>query len=286
MAVTKKQLEAQLAALQKENENLKKQIDARVEDADSYKVLQRQIANEVSKKEAYKRQSKNWEKQYFDLQAKIKQNIYTLQDAEETAEEQDLEDFNCIIEDIKEAYANRHTSISDAEAVAIVKIWSRATDHKEALGNLSSYITDLECAITELKEQLQEQDEKIQKLEQQIADKEATNQYNSNSGNYTAILNLNQKLKEKQAELDAAQTAQNALKSDYDNKCSELQELRQDLSKSQKNPFGAGRKPKLNIEQIEKVKELSAQGLSIRKIALEMDCSASLICKVLNNVDK
>ena len=56
--------------------------------------------------------------------------------------------------------------------------------------------------------------------------------------------------------------------------------------KTDKNPFGAGRKPKLTVEQVEQVKMLSAEGLSVRKIAAKMDCSAALICKLLKDDHK
>ena len=62
--------------------------------------------------------------------------------------------------------------------------------------------------------------------------------------------------------------------------------LKQEVIKSSKNPFGAGRKPKLTVEQVEQVKMLSAEGLSVRKIAAKMDCSAALICKLLKDDHK
>lgn len=70
MAITKKQLEEQNAALWKENEKLHSQIDARVEESGAYQALKAQIDNEISKKETYKRQAENWKNQYFELQAK------------------------------------------------------------------------------------------------------------------------------------------------------------------------------------------------------------------------
>jgi DNA-binding NarL/FixJ family response regulator len=70
MAITKKQLEEQNAALRKENEKLHSQIDARVEESGAYQALKAQIDNEISKKETLKRQAENWKNQYFELQAK------------------------------------------------------------------------------------------------------------------------------------------------------------------------------------------------------------------------
>lgn len=299
MTVTKKQLEAQNEALRKENERLHSQIDARVEESGAYQALKAQIANEISKKETYKRQAENWKNQYFELQAKINQKVFTLQDEEAAEEPQDdkplpddaMNDENVddepideesaelienVAEYLKEAYANDNKSISNARAKANVKYWRKTAEGKKQFDILIEYF---EGRLSATQRQMQAQDEKIQTLERQAKDKEATKQYNVTTGNYAALSELSKQLKAKQAELDA----QNALKIDYDNKCKELQELKQNTSKSLKNPFGAGRKPKLDAEQIEKVKELSIRGLSIRKIASEMGCSASLICNILNH---
>lgn len=85
---------------------------------------------------------------------------------------------------------------------------------------------------------------------------------------------------------DTLTSAYSAIKSDLEAAQAELQTLKQEASKSSKNPFGAGRKPKLTDEQVEQVKMLSAEGLSVRKIAAKMDCSAALICKLLKDDHK
>lgn len=293
MAVTKKQLEAQNEALRKENEKLHRQIDARVEESGAYQALKAQIANEISKKETYKRQAENWKNQYFELQAKINQKVFTLQD-EEAAEEsqenellpdnvrngedEDDELIENVVAYLKEAYANENKSISNTRAKANVRYWRKKAESRKQFDILIEYF---EGRLSATKRQMQAQNEKIQDLELQAKDSESTNQFNATMGNYAALSELSKQLKAKQAELDTSITAQNALQIDYDNKCKELQELQQNASKSQRNPFGAGRKPKLDAEQVEKVKELSVQGLSVRKIALEMGCSASLVCKIL-----
>ena len=84
-------------------------------------------------------------------------------------------------------------------------------------------------------------------------------------------------------EHDTLTSAYSAVKSDLEAAQAELQILKQEVIKSSKNPFGAGRKPKLTVEQVEQVKMLSAEGLSVRKIAAKMDCSAALICKLLKD---
>lgn len=82
---------------------------------------------------------------------------------------------------------------------------------------------------------------------------------------------------------DTLTSAYSAIKSNLEATQAELQALKQEANKSSKNPFGAGRKPKLTAEQVEQVKMLSAEGLSVRKIAAKMDCSAALICKLLKD---
>lgn len=94
------------------------------------------------------------------------------------------------------------------------------------------------------------------------------------------------KVRNEYIELRGITSAYSAVKSDLEAAQAELQILKQEVIKSSKNPFGAGRKPKLTVEQVEQVKMLSAEGLSVRKIAAKMDCSAALICKLLKEDHK
>ena len=197
---------------------------------------------------------------------------------DEPIDEESEELIENVVAYLKEAYANNNKSIGDARAKANVNYWRKTAEGKKQFDILIEYF---EGRLSATQSQMQAQDEKIQTLERQAKDRESTNQINATMGNYAALSELSKQLKAKQAELEASQAAQNALQIDYDNKCKELQELQQNASKSQRNPFRAGRKPKLDAEQVEKVKELSVQGLSVRKIALEMGCSASLVCKIL-----
>ena len=65
---------------------------------------------------------------------------------------------------------------------------------------------------------------------------------------------LKQALNNNQTELDASVIAQKALKSDLEATQRELQVIKQETVKSQKNPFGAGRKRE-HTEQLEKIME-------------------------------
>ncbi len=72
--------------------------------------------------------------------------------------------------------------------------------------------------------------------------------------------NLSQSLKDKQSELEAAEMAQNTLKSNLNKLRAEYQQA------TRHNARGAGRKPE-HTEQLERIMELHAQGLSHRAIS-------------------
>ena len=262
MAITKKQLEEQNAALRKENESLHRQIDARVEESDAYKALKKQIADVSSTKDNYSRQAEHWKTQYFDLQAKINQKVYKLQDeeaAEELQENEPLPDnvrndededdepideeseelIENIVAYLKEAYANENTSISNTRAKANVRYWRKTAEGRKQFDILIEYF---EGRLSATKRQMQAQNEKIQDLELQAKDRESTKQFNATMGNYAALSELSKQLKAKQVELDASVTAQNALKSDLDKLAAKY------MQATQHNARNAGRKPKLTAD--------------------------------------
>lgn len=297
MAITKKQLEEQNAALRKENESLHRQIDARVEESDAYKALKKQIADVSSTKDNYSRQAEHWKTQYFDLQAKINQKVYKLQDeeaAEESQENEPLPDnvrndededdepideeseelIENIVAYLKEAYANENKSISNTRAKANVRYWRKTAEGRKQFDILIEYF---EGRLSATKRQMQAQNEKIQDLELQAKDRESTKQFNATMGNYAALSELSKQLKAKQVELDASVTAQNALKSDLDKLTAKY------MQATQHNARNAGRKPKLTADQEQEIKNLRSEGLNVRQIAAKMSCSTGLVCKILKN---
>ena len=297
MAITKKQLEEQNAALRKENESLHRHIDARVEEADAYKALKKQIADVSSTKDNYSRQAEHWKTQYFDLQAKINQKVYKLQDeeaAEELQENEPLPDnvrndededdepideeseelIENIVAYLKEAYANENKSISNTRAKANVRYWRKTAEGRKQFDILIEYF---EGRLSATKRQMQAQNEKIQDLELQAKDRESTKQFNATMGNYAALSELSKQLKAKQVELDASVTAQNALKSDLDKLAAKY------MQATQHNARNAGRKPKLTADQEQEIKNLRSEGLNVRQIAAKMSCSTGLVCKILKN---
>ena len=297
MAITKKQLEEQNAALRKENESLHRQIDARVEESDAYKALKKQIADVSSTKDNYSRQAEHWKTQYFDLQAKINQKVYKLQDeeaAEESQENEPLPDnvrndededdepideeseelIENIVAYLKEAYVNANKSISNTRAKANVRYWRKTAEGRKQFDILIEYF---EGRLSATKRQMQAQNEKIQDLELQAKDRESTKQFNATMGNYAALSELSKQLKAKQVELDASVTAQNAIKSDLDKLSAKY------MQATQHNARNAGRKPKLTADQEQEIKNLRSEGLNVRQIAAKMSCSTGLVCKILKN---
>lgn len=100
---------------------------------------------------------------------------------------------------------------------------------------------------------------------------------------------LKKALNNNQTELDASVIAQKALKSDLEATQRELQVIKQETVKSQKNPFGAGRKRE-HTEQLEKIMELHAQGLSHRAISEIVKVPSATVGRYIkqmnqNNID-
>ena len=330
MTVTKKQLEAQNEALRKENERLHSQIDARVEESGAYQALKAQIANEISKKETYKRQAENWKNQYFELQAKysdlskqaeldtsqtaqnaIKSNLEAAQALKQEATheaqngtqggtEASVESLpeniplgkwqQEMVEKLRKIYDDQNQNLKEKAAVKIVRIWCATQKAEEALKLLYDYFLaplpyedEQDVTSAEVFAQLEAQENTIKGLKAQISDTKNAEQYNNAMSNYETISKQSKKIKELKKQLDTSVTAQDALKSNLEAVQAELQALKQESAKSQKNPFGAGRKPKFTADQVQEIQRLRAEGLTVRKIADKIDCSAALDCKLLKN---
>lgn len=95
---------------------------------------------------------------------------------------------------------------------------------------------------------------------------------------------LKQALNNNQTELNASVIAQNTLKSDLEATQRELQVIKQETAKSQKNPFGAGRKRE-HTEQLEKIMELHAQGLSHRAISEIVKVPSATVGRYIKQVN-
>ena len=81
---------------------------------------------------------------------------------------------------------------------------------------------------------------------------------------------MSKQLKAKQAELDTIKSNLEAAQA----------ELKQEATKSQKNPFGAGRKRSYTA-QLERIMQLRKGGSSIRSIASELDIPFATVARYI-----
>ena len=133
------------------------------------------------------------------------------------------------------------------------------------------------------------QREELSKLRTKV--EESTNQeYMQLKASYDELSAKYEETKElydsTQTAYNAAVTAQNELQDNYERVCAELKEAQARLSEVHEEPHNArnaGRKPKFTDEQMEQVRKMAADGLSVRKIAVEMSCSIGLVCKILHS---
>ena len=133
------------------------------------------------------------------------------------------------------------------------------------------------------------QREELSKLRTKV--EESTNQeYMQLKASYDELSAKYEETKElydsTQTAYNATVTAQNELQGNYERVCAELKEAQAKLSEVREethNARNAGRKPKFTNEQMEQVRKMAADGLSVRKIAAEMSCSIGLVCKILHS---
>lgn len=123
------------------------------------------------------------------------------------------------------------------------------------------------------------QREELSKLRTKV--EESTNQeYMQLKASYDELSAKYEETKElydsTQTAYNATVTAQNELQGNYERVCAEVRE-------ETHNARNAGRKPKFTNEQMEQVRKMAADGLSVRKIAAEMSCSIGLVCKILHS---
>lgn len=73
------------------------------------------------------------------------------------------------------------------------------------------------------------------------------------------------------------------LESKTDSQAQLIQELQMNFKEPQHNERGAGRKARSDREEIKmQAKHMHQSGVSMRKIAKELNCSAGLVCKLIN----
>lgn len=306
-----KEVEAQRDGYQKDASDLRKQINGKLEETDSYKNLVKQVDaltldrnTAIKQRDRYKADTEKLQDQLKELKDQLEELHDRLKELEDQANQkeenqatdeleeeekpfcnmQDDERTKKVADYIKKAYAYspQKKILEDVKAESIAGYWRTITASKDAFDYLIEYF---EGRLSATQRQMQKKDEQMQTLELQAKDSESTNQINATMGNYAALSELSKRLQEKQAELEASKTAQNALQIDYDSKCRELQELQQNVSKGSKNPFGAGRK-RAYTDRIDEIKKLHDEGMSGRKIAEALGVPSATVTRYIRRESK
>ena len=296
--------EAQRDGYQKEASSLRKQINGRLEETDGYKNLVKQVDaltldrnTAIKQRDRYKADTEKLQDQLKELKDQLEELQDRLKELEDQANQkeenqttdeleeeekpfcnmQDDERTKKVADYIKKAYAYspQKKILEDVKAESIAGYWRTITASKDAFDYLIEYFEG----------RLSATQRQMQTLELQAKDSKSTNQINATMGNYAALSELSKRLQEKQAELEASKTAQNALQIDYDSKCRELQELQQNVSKGSKNPFGAGRK-RAYTDRIDEIKKLHDEGMSGRKIAEALGVPSATVTRYIRRESK
>ena len=296
--------EAQRDGYQKEASSLRQQINGRLEETDSYKILAKQVDAltldrkiAIEQRDRYKAQLQERNAELTKLKDQLDASVTAqngTQGGTEAVEESLPENISLgkwqqeMAEKLREIYNDRNQNLKEKAAIKIVRIWCATQKAEEALGMLYDYI------LLHLPQESDEQDdpdtisgfargkiealqEKIKELEAKIDSTKTTEQYNSTARNYRLVDEQAKKIKELEDQLDTSVTAQNVLKSDLDKLAAEYTQA------TRHNARNAGRKPKLTADQEQEIKNLRSEGLNVRQIAAKMSCSTGLVCKILKN---
>lgn len=296
--------EAQRDGYQKEASSLRQQINGRLEETDSYKILAKQVDAltldrkiAIEQRDRYKAQLQERNAELTKLKDQLDASVTAqngTQGGTEAVEESLPENISLgkwqqeMAEKLREIYNDRNQNLKEKAAIKIVRIWCATQKAEEALGMLYDYI------LLHLPQESDEQDdpdtisgfargkiealqEKIKELEAKIDSTKTTEQYNSTARNYRLVDEQAKKIKELEDQLDTSVTEQNVLKSDLDKLAAEYTQA------TRHNARNAGRKPKLTADQEQEIKNLRSEGLNVRQIAAKMSCSTGLVCKILKN---
>ena len=317
-------LEAELEEMTKQRDsyrdeanNLKKQVNAAIEDTDLYRSTVRQLQEMENQRNTAIKQQERYREKVLRLEDEREnwatsaqntaENVPEVQaiDKPETSQNGTQGGIEAIaehlpenmplgkwqqemIEKLRDIYDVQNQNLKEEAAVKIVRIWCATQKAEEALGMLYDYI------LVHLPQESDEQDEpdtisgfarekiealqeKITELEAKIEGAETTAQYNSVTEKYKVVNDLRNELNNKNTALGKSEAERNTLKNDLDNLRAEYEQA------TRHNARGAGRKPKLTDDQEQEIKQLRATGLSVRQIAAKMSCSTGLVCKILHN---
>lgn len=314
--------EAQRDGYQKEASDLRKQINGKLEETDSYKNLVKQVDSltldrntAIKQRDRYHAKVQQLEderdtlrKQLADLQAtyEAQSAVESVPDAqaievpevaqngtqggteaivEPLPENIPLEEWQQdIIEKLKEIYENQNQNLKDGIATKILRIWSATLQTEEALKLLYDYFL---APLPYEDEQDVTSAEVFAQLEAQentIKGLKAQISDIKNAEQYNNAMSNYETISKQSKKIKE-------LKKQLDTSVTAQNALKSDLDKlaakymqaTQHNARNAGRKPKLTADQEQEIKNLRSEGLNVRQIAAKMSCSTGLVCKILKN---
>lgn len=314
--------EAQRDGYQKEASDLRKQINGKLEETDSYKNLVKQVDSltldrntAIKQRDRYHAKVQQLEderdtlrKQLADLQAtyeaqsaaesvpdaqaievpKVAQNGTqggTEAIVEPLPENIPLEEWQQdIIEKLKAIYENQNQNLKDGIATKILRIWSATLQTEEALKLLYDYFL---APLPYEDEQDVTSAEVFAQLEAQentIKGLKAQISDTKNAEQYNNAMSNYETISKQSKKIKE-------LKKQLDASVTAQNALKSDLDKlvaeytqaTRHNARNAGRKPKLTADQEQEIKNLRSEGLNVRQIAAKMSCSTGLVCKILKN---
>lgn len=314
--------EAQRDGYQKEASDLRKQINGKLEETDSYKNLVKQVDSltldrntAIKQRDRYHAKVQQLEderdtlrKQLADLQAtyeaqsaaesvpdaqaievpKVAQNGTqggTEAIVEPLPENIPLEEWQQdIIEKLKAIYENQNQNLKDGIATKILRIWSATLQTEEALKLLYDYFL---APLPYEDEQDVTSAEVFAQLEAQentIKGLKAQISDTKNAEQYNNAMSNYETISKQSKKIKE-------LKKQLDASVTAQNALKSDLDKlvaeytqaTRHNARNAGRKPKLTADQEQEIKNLRSEGFNVRQIAAKMSCSTGLVCKILKN---
>lgn len=312
--------EAQRDGYQKEASDLRKQINGKLEETDSYKNLVKQVDSLTLDRNTAIKQRDRYHAKVRQLESEresLKQQLAELQatyEAQSTAESVPdaqaievpkvaqngtqggteaiveplpenipLEEWQQdIIGKLKEIYENQNQNLKDGIATKILRIWSATLQTEEALKLLYDYFL---APLPYEDEQDVTSAEVFAQLEAQentIKGLKAQISDTKNAEQYNNAMSNYETISKQSKKIKE-------LKKQLDTSVTAQNALKSDLDKlaaeytqaTRHNARNAGRKSKLTADQEQEIKNLRSEGLNVRQIAAKMSCSTGLVCKIL-----
>jgi Arc/MetJ family transcription regulator len=250
-----------------ENNELKKQMNKKLEESKEYQSMVNQLQDETQLKKTAVKQQKKAEETAQKLEAeceKLRQQVAALQTAKG-------------LPDAQETAQNTADNMSDGQATDDSETAQNGTQGG-AKAIAEPLPKDMEEWQQEIAGFLMEAYKRAGKNRRDIVGRIVKTWCKAMICKEALEVLYTYFIKPQQVALDDAVTAQNALKSDLDKLQAEYQQA------TRHNARGAGRKLKLTAEQAEQVKKLSSEGLTYRKISEQVGISPATVMRYLKKM--